>query len=517
MDSGMRVQLSQREKACLAWIARGKSSGDIGTILSISENTVNFHIKNAMNKLATNRRTVAAIKATQLGLIEPASDLDSTRETQALDPAGLRLRGREHRDPRAVTVDAPPKRLSICPSRPSPSARLRVGVVPFFATGTLHEKALAFSVSEDIAAALARFRWFDVIAPVSLQHGPAEFVLSDDVLRRKKLDYVVNGTLSGNGNLFHVRVRLFDLIGDAQPVWADHFEIAVADLCRLDELITARIVGQIAPAILNTEGQPRRRAQYGASGLVLLAIPLLHTGERKKFDAAKRLIERALQVEPDNSMVAAWAAHLRVFEVGQCWAPDRTRAATLAKEYALKAMALDPNNAEAMAIYGHICSFLHKDFESALEFFDRALRLNPNSAFIWALSAPTYCYVGKPGIALRRMEHYRHLAPFDPCSSWYENFFTVTHMFNGDYDQAVSVGRRLIKFHPGFSNAFKPLIASLGHLGRRDEAKPYIDGLMLLEPNFTLEHFAQVYPFKLASDRERYVEGLRLAGVPKHG
>jgi DNA-binding CsgD family transcriptional regulator len=65
-------ELSDREKACLSWAAVGKSSWEIGRILCISENTVIFHIKNAMRKLGANSRTLAAFKAVELGLIEPA-------------------------------------------------------------------------------------------------------------------------------------------------------------------------------------------------------------------------------------------------------------------------------------------------------------------------------------------------------------------------------------------------------------------------------------------------------------
>jgi DNA-binding CsgD family transcriptional regulator len=54
----------------LRWTAEGKSSWDIGAILSISENTVSFHIKNAMRKLGTTSRTVAVVKAIRLNLIE---------------------------------------------------------------------------------------------------------------------------------------------------------------------------------------------------------------------------------------------------------------------------------------------------------------------------------------------------------------------------------------------------------------------------------------------------------------
>ncbi|MER8473978.1 LuxR family transcriptional regulator [Mesorhizobium sp. M1328] len=62
--------LSPREKECILWTARGKSSWEIGQILGISVNTVNFHIKNVMRKMDTASRTVAAIKAVNFGIIE---------------------------------------------------------------------------------------------------------------------------------------------------------------------------------------------------------------------------------------------------------------------------------------------------------------------------------------------------------------------------------------------------------------------------------------------------------------
>lgn len=68
--SEVPVQLSRRERDCLMWTAQGKSSWDIGMILNISGNTVNFHVKNAMRKLGTTSRTVAVVKAIRLNLIE---------------------------------------------------------------------------------------------------------------------------------------------------------------------------------------------------------------------------------------------------------------------------------------------------------------------------------------------------------------------------------------------------------------------------------------------------------------
>ncbi|EHR00857.1 helix-turn-helix transcriptional regulator [Bradyrhizobium sp. WSM471] len=65
----MQVALSEREKDCLRWVEEGKSSWEIGVILKVSENTVNFHLKNAMRKLETNSRTHCVVKAIRHGLI----------------------------------------------------------------------------------------------------------------------------------------------------------------------------------------------------------------------------------------------------------------------------------------------------------------------------------------------------------------------------------------------------------------------------------------------------------------
>ena len=54
--------ITQREQEMLEWLKQGKTSWEIGQILGISENTVNFHIKNLMKKLeAVNRPHLVAV------------------------------------------------------------------------------------------------------------------------------------------------------------------------------------------------------------------------------------------------------------------------------------------------------------------------------------------------------------------------------------------------------------------------------------------------------------------------
>jgi LuxR family quorum-sensing system transcriptional regulator CciR len=68
--TGARV-LTHRERECLLWTARGKSASMISVILGLSENTINFYVKNAMRKLGTTNRVVAVVLAVRGGLIQP--------------------------------------------------------------------------------------------------------------------------------------------------------------------------------------------------------------------------------------------------------------------------------------------------------------------------------------------------------------------------------------------------------------------------------------------------------------
>jgi len=65
------VRITDRERECLTWTARGKSAWTIGKILGVSEHTVNFHLKRCMSKLGATNRMQAVVAAVRLGLILP--------------------------------------------------------------------------------------------------------------------------------------------------------------------------------------------------------------------------------------------------------------------------------------------------------------------------------------------------------------------------------------------------------------------------------------------------------------
>lgn len=67
---GPTIHLTTREQECLQWVAAGKTSQHIATVLGIAEVTVNFHIYNICKKFGVERRSQAVLRALNLGLIQ---------------------------------------------------------------------------------------------------------------------------------------------------------------------------------------------------------------------------------------------------------------------------------------------------------------------------------------------------------------------------------------------------------------------------------------------------------------
>lgn len=62
--------LTDREREVLVWAGRGLTVSDTGDILKISDETVQTHVRNAVQKLGATNKTHAVAKALHLGLID---------------------------------------------------------------------------------------------------------------------------------------------------------------------------------------------------------------------------------------------------------------------------------------------------------------------------------------------------------------------------------------------------------------------------------------------------------------
>jgi DNA-binding SARP family transcriptional activator len=398
--------------------------------------------------------------------------------------------------------------------RPAATRGARLGVLPLRVLGAPTEAHLAIALAEEITTALARFRWLFVADGASLAAaaGRGEEAAA---ARDLGLDFLLGGTVQRSGARVRVSLQLTDLRPPATVAWSQRFESETGDLLTLQDETAAELVAQIDPEILLIEAErAAARRSVGATGydLLLRAIPALHQLERDAFLQAGAMLQRATALEPDYAPVFAWYAYWHIVLVGQGWARDAGASAE-AERLAQRAAALDPHDAHALTIHGHVRAFLRQRLHEARTLHDRALALNPNLAMAWAFSGLTESYLGEHPRALERMDRYKRLSPLHPHGFFFDPARGIPLLLLRRHEEAAEIGRQAIALHPSMVYPYKFLLSALGHLGATAEAADVRARLKALEPDFTMAVAIRRNPMARAEDRAHYEKGLRLAGV----
>jgi DNA-binding SARP family transcriptional activator/tetratricopeptide (TPR) repeat protein len=399
-------------------------------------------------------------------------------------------------------------------ARPAASRGARLGVLPLRVLGTTTEAHLAVALAEEITTALARFRWLFVADGASLAAAAARGEEAA-AARELGLDFLLGGTVQRSAARVRVSLQLTDLRPPSTVVWSQRFESDNGDLLALQDETAAELVARIDPEILLIEAErAATRRNVGATGydLLLRAIPALHRLEREPFVEAGAMLGRATALEPDYAPAFAWYAYWHLFLVGQGWARDADAFAE-AERLAQRAVALDPHDAHALTIHGHVRAFLRHRLKEARALHDRALALNPNLAMAWVFSGMTESYLGEHAHALQRLDRYKQLSPLHPHGFFFDAARGIPLLLMRRHEEAAEIGRRSVALHPAMTYPYKFLLSAIGHMGAKAEADEVRARLLAVEPDFCLAVAAQRNPMALAADRAHYEKGLRLAGV----
>lgn len=400
-----------------------------------------------------------------------------------------------------------------------PSAAIRgarIGVPPIHIQGSGIAPHLSHALAQEISAALARFRWLFVTDSASLAAAAQRYGTEEEAARALGVDLLLTGTLCSDDNRLRFSFRLTDLRETGSTVWAERLERDAADMPGLRDEIASAIVARLDPEILRIE---THRAGSGMAtspscyDLLLRAIVAIHRIDRDSFLAAGIWLREAMALEPNCAAAHAWYAYWHIFLIGQGWADDSPPLIAEAGFHASLAVALDPLDAHALTVAGHVRAFLHHEVEDAAALHDRALALNPNLAMAWVFSGLTQSYLGRHEDALRRLDRYASLAPFHPHAFYFDAARAVPLLYRRRHEEAVEVGRMVTAMRPGFSYPYKTYLAALGHLGMQEEAAEVRAKLRAIEPDFCIEKALRRTPAQRPEDTAHYIEGLRRAGL----
>ena len=210
---------------------------------------------------------------------------------------------------RLVGIAAPGGRCGPAPAGQGPAVpdKPSIAVLPFTnMSGDPEQDYFADGIVEDIITALSRMRWLFVIARNSSFTYKGRGVDIKQVGAELGVRYVLEGSVRKAANRVRITGQLIDASNGAH-LWADRFDGALDDIFDLQDQVTARVVGAIAPKLEQAEIERAKRKPTGSldaydcflRGIACLASDVEGDDERsaavlRPGDRARRRIRLAL-------------------------------------------------------------------------------------------------------------------------------------------------------------------------------------------------------------------------------
>ena len=154
------------------------------------------------------------------------------------------------------------------------------------------------------------------------------------------------------------------------------------------------------------------------------------------------------------------------------------------------ALSIDENDSNALSLIGRVSVFLYGDFDAGIEMVDRAVALNPNSAFSWDQRGWTYYFACQGEEAIRSFERAIRLSPVDPLIFSSFTGMGLALLILGRFDEAVAAAKKAIHKNPQLPTPYRCLAAALAHLGREEEVRDAVARLLDRRPNFRISEWA---------------------------
>jgi TolB-like protein len=398
----------------------------------------------------------------------------------------------------------------VLPNKPS------IAVLPFLQIGGDPEQEyFADGIVEDIITALARFPSLFVIARTSTFTYKGRSADIKQVGRELGVRYILEGSVRKAGN--HIRICGQLIQADTGThVWAERYDGELSDIFKLQDDLTASVVGSIMPSLQRAEIDRVRNKppeSLDAYDLYLRALPRFYESTLLGNKEALSLVERALAVDPNfiSALVLGVNCWSLQFTQGWCAAPE---AHAECMRYAWRAAQLDKDSAEAVGTLARQTAAILRKHEEAASLAEKAVALNPNSAFAWRQGGYALIYCGSAERALSFFRNAVRLSPRDPRSydAWTGMAQALLQLEKDG--EAIGVARKATQENRNYAPALRALAASLGLTGKLEEAKVVMRQMLAIDPDCSITTMAMRFGYTQKA-RERYFEGMRRAGLPE--
>lgn len=408
----------------------------------------------------------------------------------------------------AALDEADPMPLRASEPRPS------IAVLPFTnLSGDPQQEYFADGVAEDIIGSLAHSPWLFVIARSSSFAWRSAQPELRTICSELGVRYVVSGSVRRLGPLLRVTAELADGLA-GETLWAERYDRPVESLFDLQDQISATIVGTIEPLYLRREEQ--RAAQRGPRDLQhwdLVMRARWHYWRSTRWHSleAKRLLEQALQLQPNDVASNALLAFSLFTDVWSGWCDDTKAVIERGHHLARRAVTLDDRDAFAHFTMGVAMACMGQ-MDRAIAEQRRALALYPHFAAAAAELGRLLAFSGQTQEARQQVLRAMAASPSDPRLSLWLFTLAIISFVDGDYRRAAQHASDAVVQRPDWFFNHYLQAACLAAAGEGPRAREALAEAQRMMPRFTAATLTVGHPFTRAEHRERYIAALRSAG-----
>jgi adenylate cyclase len=403
---------------------------------------------------------------------------------------------------------------AISPSRPVSKAapdKPAIAVLPFLnMSGDPEQEYFADGITEDIITELSRYRDLLVIARNSVFAYKGRVAGTEQIARELGVGYVVEGSVRKAGQRVRVTVQLVDAETGNQ-VWTERYDRELTDIFELQDELTQNIAAVLPRRLESAEVSRSKRkldCDIGVYDFLIRAKLCHHRGSREDNVEGLRLIEKAIEIDPEFAPALGWRACI----LGQAAARgyialDKEVEGKIYQEI-LAGLSIDDNDLECTRI---LCEFRieYGQLDEALVLSDKLLRLNPNDPRLLAQRSEIMTWLGRPEDGLDWVQQAMRLDPHD-ADTWAHHLGRALFGM-GRYEDCVAAFKRPQRQRAGH-RAF--MAACFALMGDKDRAAAEAREVLHLQPDFTAQGFGKTLFYQNDADRRKVRDALVAAGLP---
>ncbi|MEO0688712.1 MAG: winged helix-turn-helix domain-containing protein [Pseudomonadota bacterium] len=455
----------------------------------VSESTIDSCIKSARKAIGDNGKDQLLIKT--------------------LRGSGLRFVGELNRDDKVPVIPTTHEQHAA-----QKKSATSIAVMPFENLSSDPDNDyLVDGIGEEITSGLGRLPWLFVIARNSAVSYKGKSYEVADAARELNVRYILVGNVRKSGESIRISVQLIDGLNSAH-LWSTRFDRQMGDVFEIQDEISERIVGALEPQVSLAEtkkAMAKPEQDLDAWDCVMRAMAL--KGEYSDAGSAEaiNLLERALEIDPQYARAYALLGWIVMWRVHQGW-EDVEPALARARDAAERAIKYDQNELWAYIALGFVAT-ITKDTEMLVEASKRSIDINPSFAVGHSWVGAALAITGDGANAFQWIEKGRELSPRDILKDEFDVHESFAHFQVAAYPEAYAAAHSATIAQPDHIYPRLIMAASLGHQRKLDEAADELEQIRSLAPDLSLEAARTSSVFCDDELLERFVEGLRLAGL----